>query len=115
MGRRTYACPGETSPPTCVCACYGCKHHCAAHNPPVPWRWIQSAAADARRRRGPSYRSWPLPRRGDAVDHWLVACRKRYQPGTPEWLALNAASDDYERHADTRTPLHQPVAEGDGQ
>lgn len=25
------ACLGETSPPTCNCPCYGCKHHCAAH------------------------------------------------------------------------------------
>ncbi|MBD9721926.1 ParB N-terminal domain-containing protein [Streptomyces caniscabiei] len=28
------SCPGyETSPNPCRCPCYGCKHHCAAHNP----------------------------------------------------------------------------------
>ncbi len=28
------SCPGyETSPSPCRCPCYGCKHHCGAHNP----------------------------------------------------------------------------------
>lgn len=28
------SCPGyETSPNPCRCPCYGCKHHCAAHDP----------------------------------------------------------------------------------
>ncbi|MFC5802769.1 DUF6085 family protein [Streptomyces formicae] len=28
------SCPGyETSPNPCRCPCYGCKHHCSAHNP----------------------------------------------------------------------------------
>lgn len=28
------SCPGyETSPNLCRCPCYGCKHHCSAHNP----------------------------------------------------------------------------------
>ncbi|MBD3549830.1 hypothetical protein [Streptomyces sp. JV180] len=29
------SCPGyETSPNPCRCPCYGCKHHCSAHQPP---------------------------------------------------------------------------------
>lgn len=28
------SCPGyETTPNPCRCPCYGCKHHCSAHNP----------------------------------------------------------------------------------
>jgi hypothetical protein len=59
MFRGTYSCPGETDPPTCRCACYGCKHHCAAHNPPRLYRWI--ASVDWRQfrhallHRGPGY------------------------------------------------------------
>jgi hypothetical protein len=31
---RIASCPGyETSPNPCRCPCYGCKHHCSAHNP----------------------------------------------------------------------------------
>jgi hypothetical protein len=31
------SCPGyETSPNPCRCPCYGCKHHCSAHNPDDP-------------------------------------------------------------------------------
>ncbi|XCM28911.1 hypothetical protein ABXI76_05500 [Streptomyces parvus] len=30
------SCPGyETSPNPCRCPCYGCKHHCSAHQPPA--------------------------------------------------------------------------------
>lgn len=37
--RKTYleliaSCPGrELEPNPCRCPCYGCKHHCSAHNP----------------------------------------------------------------------------------
>lgn len=28
------SCPGyEMSPNPCRCPCYGCRHHCSAHNP----------------------------------------------------------------------------------
>ncbi|MFF8831337.1 hypothetical protein [Streptomyces sp. NPDC015131] len=30
----THTCPGrETVPNPCRCPCYGCRHHCGAHNP----------------------------------------------------------------------------------
>lgn len=39
------SCPGyETSPNPCRCPCYGCKHHCSAHQDPTP-------APDGRRER----------------------------------------------------------------
>ncbi|NEE46873.1 hypothetical protein G3M55_19955, partial [Streptomyces sp. SID8455] len=31
------SCPGyEMSPSPCRCPCYGCKHHCSAHQPAAP-------------------------------------------------------------------------------
>jgi hypothetical protein len=66
---------------------------------------------DAFFHRGPSYQPWLLPHRGAAVHHWLVACRDQYDRDSPQWQALDAATADYERHADTRTPLHQPIPE----
>ncbi len=35
MSTDAYAsCPGyETAPNPCRCPCYGCKHHCSAHDP----------------------------------------------------------------------------------
>ncbi|MFJ9037934.1 hypothetical protein ACIRF8_15240 [Streptomyces sp. NPDC102406] len=34
LRERVASCPGhEMSPNPCRCPCYGCKHHCSAHNP----------------------------------------------------------------------------------
>lgn len=54
----------------------------------------------------------PLPRRGDPVEAWLRTQRDRhvddYGP-TPEWYALDAALRLYGQHADTGTPLGEPL------
>jgi hypothetical protein len=44
-GAAIASCPGyETSPNPCRCPCYGCKHHCSAHNPEdVPTPAVRAA------------------------------------------------------------------------
>lgn len=55
-----------------------------------------------------------IPARGDAIAQWLEAkrdqCIDQYGP-LPAWYALDALLDDYRRHADTWTPLDQPLPE----
>ena len=71
------------------------------------WRQFR----DALLHRGPSYQPWLLPHRGAAAHHWLAGRRDQYDRDSPQWLALDAAIVDYELHAGTHTPLHQPIPE----
>lgn len=50
-------------------------------------------------------------KRGDEIEAWLKATRDKYAGYVPveEWLALDAALDDYRLHADTGTPLSETV------
>ncbi|MFJ2630911.1 hypothetical protein ACIO6U_02965 [Streptomyces sp. NPDC087422] len=61
---------------------------------------------------GPGYDLTPLPARGDAVETWLKGQRDehcdQYGPD-PDWYALDAVLNCYRFHADTRTPLDQPL------
>ena len=51
------------------------------------------------------------PQREDAVATWLKK-RRDQNPRDPQaWFALDNALDDYRLHADTGTPLTQPVLE----
>lgn len=48
--------------------------------------------------------------RGSTTEVWIKAARDRCQPGDGDWRALDALLDDYRLHADTGTPLDQPVS-----
>jgi len=64
---------------------------------------------------GPGYDLPPQPRRGDHVAAWLKAQRDQHVDGydspPPEWHALDRVLDDYRLHADTGTPLDQPLGD----
>ncbi|MEV5944639.1 hypothetical protein [Streptomyces sp. NPDC051994] len=60
--------------------------------------------------RGPGYDTTPLPRRGDAFDHWLRDQREQADPIA--WCTIAELLDRYRLHADTRTPLTEHVCEG---
>lgn len=38
-----------------------------------------------------------------------MAHRDLYDRDGVQWITLNVMAGDYERHADTRTPLDQPI------
>ena len=75
--------------------------------PRIDWQQFR----DAFFHRGPGYEVTPLPRRGDAFNRWLVAHRDLYDRDGVQWITLDVMAGDYERHADTRTPLNQPITE----
>jgi len=53
----------------------------------------------------------PLPRRGDAVEAWLLRWRDEMDPGSEAMSILDGMLDDYRLHADTGTPLNEEVHE----
>lgn len=53
----------------------------------------------------------PLPRRGDDVECWLKQHRDTWQAGSYLHGALDSLLDDYRLHADTGTPLNDPLGE----
>jgi hypothetical protein len=53
-----------------------------------------------------------IPRRGDAVEQWLKAQRDQHREQTDDWFHIDGLLDEYRLHADTGTPLHQHVCEG---
>jgi hypothetical protein len=61
---------------------------------------------------GPGYDLPPLPRRGDPVEAWLKErCDALLDGNLAPWNAVAAILDDYQLHADTGTPLDQPLGE----
>lgn len=81
-------------------------------------------AADARNQGHKSWGDWwaqlvndvrppEPPRRGDAVEAWLKACRDDHsQAHDTEWDVIDQLLDLYRLHADTGTPLGEHVCEG---
>lgn len=54
-----------------------------------------------------------LPRRGDAVEAWLKACRDDHsRDHDTQWDVIDQLLDTYRLHADTGTPLDEHVCEG---
>lgn len=65
---------------------------------------------------GPGYDLPRVPSRDDDFAAWLKARRDDhlddYRSPPPEWHTLDRLLDLYRLHADTGTPLDQPVSEG---
>jgi hypothetical protein len=60
--------------------------------------------------RNSEYGAAPMPRRSDAIDHWLRDQREQADPST--WHTINNLLDRYRLHADTKTPLDMHVCRG---